>query len=74
MSNELFVELNDEQQEIVAGGAASLTSLSITAFDQQAVLGGTASLSGPGGSLTASEGAAIDTTTFGLSLLAVQAG
>jgi hypothetical protein len=74
MSNELFVELNDEQQEIVAGGAASLTSLSITAFDKQAVSGGTASMSGPGGSMTASHGGAVDTTTFGLSLLAIQAG
>jgi hypothetical protein len=74
MSNELFVELNDEQQEIVAGGNASLQSLSITAFDQQTVLGGTASASGPGGSFTASNGAAQDITTFGLSALAIQAG
>jgi hypothetical protein len=74
MSNELFVELNDEQQEIVAGGAASLQSLSITAFDQQTVFGNTASASGPGGSFTASNGAAQDTTTFGLSALAIQAG
>jgi hypothetical protein len=72
--SELFVELNDEQQEIVAGGAASLKSLSITAFDKQAVSGGTASMSGPGGSMTASHGGAVDTTTFGLSLLAIQAG
>mgnify|MGYP003483822587 CR=1 FL=1 len=72
MSNELFVELNDEQQEIIAGGA-SLDSLSITAFQQQTVLGGTASISGPGGSATASQGAAQNTETFGLSFLAIQA-
>ena len=72
MSNELFVELNDEQQEIIAGGA-SLDSASITAFRQSTVLGGTASLSGPGGSVTASEGAAQYTDTFGLSLLSIQA-
>jgi hypothetical protein len=74
MSNELFVELNDEQQEIVAGGAAELTSLSITAFDAQTVLGGTASMSGPGGSVTASQGAAQDITTLGVSFLNVNAG
>jgi hypothetical protein len=74
MSNELFVELNDEQQEIVAGGAASLDSASITVFDAQTVLGGTASMSGPGGSVTASQGAAQDITTFGVSLLSINAG
>ena len=74
MSNELFVELNDEQQEIVAGGAASLLSISETYFDQQTVFGNTVSASGPGGSYTASNGAAQDTTTYGLSLLATQAG
>ncbi len=72
MSNELFVELNDEQQEIIAGGA-SLDSLSITAFQQETVLGGTASLSNPGGSMTASQGAAQNTATFGVSLLSIQA-
>ncbi len=72
MSNELFVELNDEQQEIIAGGA-SLNSLSITAFEQSTVLGGTASMSGPGGSATASQGAAQYTATFGISALAIQA-
>ena len=71
MSNELFVELNDEQQEIIAGGA-SLNSLSITAFQQQTVLGGTASISGPGGSATDSRGAAQSIDTFGVSLLAIQ--
>jgi hypothetical protein len=72
MSNELFVELNDEQQEIIAGGA-DLNSLSITAFQKQTVLGGTASSSGPGGSFTASNGAAQNTETFGLSYLAIHA-
>jgi hypothetical protein len=70
MSNELFVELNDEQQEIIAGGA-DLNSLSITAFKQQTVLGGTASMSSPGGSVTASQGAAQNTETFGISALAI---
>ncbi len=74
MSSELFVELNDEQQEIVAGGAASLLSISNTVFDAQTVLGGTASISGPGGSATASQGAAQDITTSGFSLLAISAG
>jgi hypothetical protein len=74
MSNELFVELNDEQQEIVAGGAASLDSASFTLYDAQTVLGGTASMSGPGGSITASQGAAQDITTFGVSLLSIDAG
>jgi hypothetical protein len=72
MSNELFVELNDEQQEIIAGGA-SLDSASITAFKQQIVAGGTVSSSGPGGSFTASNGAAQNTETFGLSVLAINA-
>jgi hypothetical protein len=51
-----------------------LTSLSITAFDAQTVLGGTASMSGPGGSVTASQGAAQDITTLGVSFLNVNAG
>ena len=74
MSNELFVELNDEQQEIIAGGAASLLSISETSFDAQTVFGNTASFSGPNGSMTTSNGAAQDITTTGFSQLEIAAG
>ncbi len=74
MSNEMFVELNDEQQEIISGGEASLLSISETSFDAQTVFGNTASTSGPGGSFTASNGAAQDITTTGFSELDIFAG
>ncbi len=74
MSNELFVEMNDEQQEIVSGGAASLLSTSETSFDAQTVFGSTGSFSGPAGSFTTSNGAAQDITTTGFSELDIFAG
>jgi hypothetical protein len=72
MSNELFVELNDEQQEIVTGGAEIL-SISATGFNQKTVLANTASASGPYGSLAGSQGGAQSTDTYGFGLLAAKA-
>jgi hypothetical protein len=58
MSNELFVELSDEQQEIVAGGASFSLGQYLTQSQFQQVVGsvGGASTAGPGG---ASSGAVI---------------
>jgi hypothetical protein len=72
MSNELFVELNDEQQEIVTGGAEIL-SLSATGFNQKTVLAHTGSVSTPYGSAAGSQGAAQSTDTFGVGLLIAKA-
>jgi hypothetical protein len=73
VSNELFVELNDEQQEVVAGGAASLTLLNITAFSQDTVLGTSGSAAGNWGAWSGSSGGAQSTDSFGLSFLAASA-
>jgi hypothetical protein len=67
MSNELFVELSDEQQEIVAGGASfDLSQYSTTAQFQQVVgtVGG-ASTAGPGGATSGAVlgGGATNTST-----------
>jgi hypothetical protein len=66
MSNELFVELSDEQQEVVAGGASLDQFLTQTtySFDQLA-FGGT-SASGIGGSIAGGMGGATSTDTTGL--------
>jgi hypothetical protein len=72
MSNELFVELNDEQQEVVAGGLASLALLNITAFSQDTVLGTSGSMATPVGAVAQSGGGAQSTDSLGISgLLAI---
>jgi hypothetical protein len=72
MSNELFVELNDEQQEIVTGGA-SILSLSATGFEQEFVYAHTGASSGPNGSVAGSYGISQKTSTYGFGLLAANA-
>ena len=67
MSNELFVELSDEQQEIVAGGASfNLGTYSTTAQFQQVIgsVGG-ASTAGPTGATSGAviSGGATNTST-----------
>jgi hypothetical protein len=73
MSNELFVELNDEQQELVAGGDASLFLGNIAIYDLQAVGGMSGAGAGPGGAMGASGGYATDLTTIGASIFYGQA-
>jgi hypothetical protein len=58
MSNELFVELSDEQQEIVAGGQATLALLNASFFTSDTVLGTSATVAGPGGAAGLSGGGA----------------
>jgi hypothetical protein len=62
MSNELFVELSDEQQELIAGGDAALALLNATKFQSElnAVGGNSFSAATPAGALGASGGFAID--------------
>jgi hypothetical protein len=66
MSNELFVELNDEQQEVVTGGLAALTLLNASFFSSDTVVGSSFSVSGPGGAQAGSSGGAqsIDSGSF----------
>jgi hypothetical protein len=58
MSNELFVELSDDQQEVVTGGAATLALFNASDFTKDTVFGSSASLSGPDGAVAASDGGA----------------
>jgi hypothetical protein len=69
MSNELFVELSDGQQEVVTGGAATLALLNATDFTKDTVFGSSASLSSPGGSVAASDGGAQHINSNSLSTL-----
>ena len=68
--SELFTELSDQQQELVAGGAVSLLNINYTDFHSDTeLLGATgAAVSGPGGSAAAGNitGAnqEIDTSAF----------
>jgi hypothetical protein len=57
MSNELFVELNDEQQELVSGGI-SFNDFTDSAFSQELFKNVVVVKNGPDGSLAASETAA----------------
>jgi hypothetical protein len=52
MSSELFVELSDEQQELVSGGASFDLNKYLTASQYQSVYGTVhgGSMAGPGGS------------------------
>jgi hypothetical protein len=70
MITELFFELNEEQQEVVTGGA-SLYSLSDTAFTQKNVYGVTYSTSTPYGSATLSYGEGQKIKTNGYSDLSI---
>jgi hypothetical protein len=73
MSSEFFVELNDEQQELVAGGDASLFLGNIAIYDLQAVGGMSGAGAGPGGAGAGSMGSAVDLTTIGASIFYGQA-
>jgi hypothetical protein len=69
MSNELFVELSDGQQEVVTGGEATLALFNASDFTQDTVFGSSASLSGPGGAAAASDGGAQHINSRSLSAL-----
>jgi hypothetical protein len=58
MSNELFVELSDDQQEIVTGGLAVQELLNISNFTQDQVAGTSFATAGPTGASAGSSGAA----------------
>jgi hypothetical protein len=58
MSNELFVELSDDQQEVVTGGEATLALYNATDFTKDSVFGASASFSTPYGAAAASDGGA----------------
>jgi hypothetical protein len=73
MSNELFVELSDEQQELVAGGDASLFLGNLAIYDLQTVWGYSGAVAGPNGAASSSGGYVADLTTVGLSIFAGQA-
>jgi hypothetical protein len=73
MSNELFVELSDDQQEVVAGGQASLALLNASFFTQDTVLGTSLSASGPGGAAAGSGGGAQSIKSGSLSALLASA-
>ncbi|NJM66804.1 MAG: hypothetical protein HC851_14650 [Acaryochloris sp. RU_4_1] len=70
--SELFTELSDDQQELVAGGAVTILDIKATSFNSNTELLGSASaaLSGPGGSKTvgniAGANQEIDTKAFSL--------
>jgi hypothetical protein len=69
MSNELFVELSDEQQEIVAGGQATLALLNISSYQKDTVFGDSFSKSTPGGAMSGSSGGAQSIKSGSLSAL-----
>jgi hypothetical protein len=73
MSTELFVELSDEQQELVAGGDATLFLGNFAYYDLQAVGGVSGAVAGPGGAGAGSHGSAVDLTTIGASIFYGQA-
>jgi hypothetical protein len=73
MSNELFVELSDEQQEIVAGGQATLALFNASFFTSDTVLGNSLSASTPGGAIAGSNGGAQSIKSGSLSALLAQA-
>jgi hypothetical protein len=73
MSNELFVELSDEQQEIVAGGTATLALFNASYFASDMVVGNSFSTSGPGGGIAGSSGGAQSIKSGSISALFAQA-
>ncbi len=70
--SELFTELSDQQQELVAGGAITTLNINATQFNSDTELLGSAGLaaSTPGGSAAAGQVAGanqeIDTSAFSL--------
>ena len=72
--SELFTELSDQQQELVAGGAVALLNINATSFNSDTELLGAAGVAGstPGGSAAAGNIAGanqeIDTSAFSLQL------
>lgn len=57
MSHELFINVTEEQQEIVAGGASLTTLTAFEAFFETiSTIGPSVSTSGPGGSTAISGG------------------
>ncbi|NJM66807.1 MAG: hypothetical protein HC851_14665 [Acaryochloris sp. RU_4_1] len=76
--SELFTELSDDQQELVAGGAVTILDIKATSFNSNTELLGSANaaLSGPGGSATVGKIAGanqeIDTKAFSLQFGKVQ--
>jgi hypothetical protein len=75
MSNELFVELSDEQQELIAGGDAALqlANLSLFATEINKVGGRSNAVATPFGAVASSEGYATDLNTVSASLSYLQA-
>jgi hypothetical protein len=71
MSNELFVELSDEQQEIVSGGATFDLGTYSTTAQYQSVVGGVggASTAGMGGATSGAIVAGGSTNTSTTTLL-----
>lgn len=75
--SELFTELSDQQQELVAGGAITTINLNATNFNSDTELLGSNGIgaSGPGGSAAAGNIAGanqeIDTSAFSLQIGAV---
>ncbi|NJL09701.1 MAG: hypothetical protein HC908_04300 [Calothrix sp. SM1_7_51] len=67
MSNELFTELNVEEQEVVAGGFA--LGQSFTSFFKDTNLLQTVSASGPQGTVSSSTGASEQINTGGSTLV-----
>jgi hypothetical protein len=65
----LFVELSDDQQEVVTGGEATLALYNATDFTKDSVFGSSVSLSGPGGAVAASDGGAQHINSRSLSTL-----
>jgi hypothetical protein len=66
--SELFVELSDEQQEVLAGGDATLFLGNIGIYDFQGVGGYSTAFAGPGGAGGTSGGYVKDLSTLGASV------
>jgi hypothetical protein len=69
MSNELFVELSDDQQEVVTGGLAALVLYNTSYFKQDTVMGNSGTVATPGGALAGSNGGAQSIKSGSLSAL-----
>ncbi len=69
LHNELFVELSDDQQELVAGGFGGDFGLSATYFKQDINLFKTVSASNAHGSVAGGEAMELDTKTFGVNAI-----
>jgi hypothetical protein len=69
MESELFMELSEEQQELVAGGVDFSTSL--TNFKAKSIDIESASTSGPEGSTAVGVGDSVKIDTFGANLVSL---